>query len=350
MGHVGLTPQTATALGGYRAQGRTAERALDVARDALALQEAGCFSIVFEAIPAAVAELIMARMEIPVIGIGAGTGDRRPGAGVPRPAGDPRGARRPLRQALRRRARRDGRGRRRVRREVRDRTYPAPEHGYSIDDGGARALPRRPSPSTPACAHGAPRLHGRAPDIPLHPGRHGLPGPGVRPEGSASTSTSFAEAGARTSFCTAVDAARSTDARALPRQRAARRARSSRASTRATRHPRHHQRLNQTFVTPIDREDILELGSALDDIVDYTEEVADYLGLYKIEAPMEQAQRLAGVLKEASSEIPEAMPSVRGFRDIRRYTARSTGSRTRAIASAATRSPRCSTTASTRWS
>jgi len=50
MGHVGLTPQTATALGGYRAQGRTAERAVDVARDAIALQEAGCFSIVFEAI------------------------------------------------------------------------------------------------------------------------------------------------------------------------------------------------------------------------------------------------------------------------------------------------------------
>jgi 3-methyl-2-oxobutanoate hydroxymethyltransferase len=72
MGHVGLTPQTATALGGYRAQGRTAERALQVARDAIALQEAGCFSIVFEAIPAAVAELMMARLEIPVIGIGAG--------------------------------------------------------------------------------------------------------------------------------------------------------------------------------------------------------------------------------------------------------------------------------------
>src|SRR5215217_3131945 len=49
MGHVGLTPQTATALGGYRSQGRTAERALEVARDALALQEAGCFACVFEA-------------------------------------------------------------------------------------------------------------------------------------------------------------------------------------------------------------------------------------------------------------------------------------------------------------
>jgi 3-methyl-2-oxobutanoate hydroxymethyltransferase len=72
MGHVGLTPQTATALGGYRAQGRTAQRALAVARDALALQEAGCFSIVFEAIPAAVAAVVTEMLAIPVIGIGAG--------------------------------------------------------------------------------------------------------------------------------------------------------------------------------------------------------------------------------------------------------------------------------------
>jgi 3-methyl-2-oxobutanoate hydroxymethyltransferase len=72
MGHVGLTPQTATALGGYRAQGRTAERARAVLDEALALQEAGCFSIVFEAIPADVTDVIMGQMEIPVIGIGAG--------------------------------------------------------------------------------------------------------------------------------------------------------------------------------------------------------------------------------------------------------------------------------------
>jgi 3-methyl-2-oxobutanoate hydroxymethyltransferase len=72
MGHVGLTPQTATALGGYRAQGRTAQRALSVAHDALALQEAGCFSIVFEAIPAAVSEVVCEHIEVPVIGIGAG--------------------------------------------------------------------------------------------------------------------------------------------------------------------------------------------------------------------------------------------------------------------------------------
>jgi 3-methyl-2-oxobutanoate hydroxymethyltransferase len=72
MGHVGLTPQTATALGGYRSQGRTAERALDVFHDALALQAAGCFSVVFEAIPSALTDAIMPRMEISVIGIGAG--------------------------------------------------------------------------------------------------------------------------------------------------------------------------------------------------------------------------------------------------------------------------------------
>jgi 3-methyl-2-oxobutanoate hydroxymethyltransferase len=72
MGHVGLTPQTASALGGYRSQGRTAERALDVMHDALALQEAGCFAIVFEAIPSALSEVIMPRMRTAVIGIGAG--------------------------------------------------------------------------------------------------------------------------------------------------------------------------------------------------------------------------------------------------------------------------------------
>jgi 3-methyl-2-oxobutanoate hydroxymethyltransferase len=72
MGHVGLTPQTATALGGYRAQGRTAERARAVLDEALELQEAGCFAIVFEAIPADVTDVIMGGMEIPIIGIGAG--------------------------------------------------------------------------------------------------------------------------------------------------------------------------------------------------------------------------------------------------------------------------------------
>jgi 3-methyl-2-oxobutanoate hydroxymethyltransferase len=72
MGHVGLTPQTASALGGFKTQGKTAEAAAKIAEDAFALQAAGCFAIVFEAVPAAVAETLMPRLEIPVIGIGAG--------------------------------------------------------------------------------------------------------------------------------------------------------------------------------------------------------------------------------------------------------------------------------------
>jgi 3-methyl-2-oxobutanoate hydroxymethyltransferase len=72
MGHVGLTPQTATALGGYRAQGRTAERASQVMQDALDLQDAGCFAVVFEAVPADVTDLVMQHLDIVVIGIGAG--------------------------------------------------------------------------------------------------------------------------------------------------------------------------------------------------------------------------------------------------------------------------------------
>ena len=72
MGHVGLTPQTATQLGGFKAQGRTAETASKLAEDTLALQSVGCFAVVFEAIPAGVTEALMERIEVPVIGIGAG--------------------------------------------------------------------------------------------------------------------------------------------------------------------------------------------------------------------------------------------------------------------------------------
>jgi 3-methyl-2-oxobutanoate hydroxymethyltransferase len=72
MGHVGLTPQTATALGGYKAQGKTAASAIQLYEDALALQSVGCFAIVFEAVPAAITEAIVAKLDIPSIGIGAG--------------------------------------------------------------------------------------------------------------------------------------------------------------------------------------------------------------------------------------------------------------------------------------
>jgi 3-methyl-2-oxobutanoate hydroxymethyltransferase len=132
MGHVGLTPQTATALGGYRSQGRTAERALEVARDALALEEAGCFAIVFEAVPAALTETVMPRLEVPVIGIGAGP--------------DTDGQVLVFHDLL---GIYDGHAARFVKRygnvrdamvegvaafadDVRERRYPAPEHGYTM--------------------------------------------------------------------------------------------------------------------------------------------------------------------------------------------------------------------------
>jgi 3-methyl-2-oxobutanoate hydroxymethyltransferase len=72
MGHVGLTPQSATKLGGFRAQGRTADAALKVYDDALALEEAGCFAVVLEAVPAPIAARITEALSVPTIGIGAG--------------------------------------------------------------------------------------------------------------------------------------------------------------------------------------------------------------------------------------------------------------------------------------
>jgi 3-methyl-2-oxobutanoate hydroxymethyltransferase len=133
MGHVGLTPQTATALGGYKAQGKQAGAALRIVREALALQEAGCFSVVFEAIPSAVTEAVMPQMVIPVIGIGAG------------PATD--GQVLVFHDLL---GIREGRGAKFVQRyadllddmiggvaayaeDVRTKRYPGPEHGYAMD-------------------------------------------------------------------------------------------------------------------------------------------------------------------------------------------------------------------------
>lgn len=133
MGHVGLTPQTATSLGGYKAQGRTADSATAIAAGAVALQNAGCFSVVFEAVPSAVTAALMPRMSIPVIGIGAGP--------------DTDGQVLVFHDLL---GIRTGKGARFVKRyadlqdamnagvaayaaDVRAGTYPAAEHGYSID-------------------------------------------------------------------------------------------------------------------------------------------------------------------------------------------------------------------------
>jgi 3-methyl-2-oxobutanoate hydroxymethyltransferase len=133
MGHVGLTPQSSTALGGWKAQGRSAAAAARIAAEALALQDAGCFALVFEAIPSAVSDELMGLIEIPVIGIGAG------------PATD--GQVLVFHDLL---GIRDGLGPRFVKRyanlqaemnegvgafaeDVRMRRYPGPEHTYSID-------------------------------------------------------------------------------------------------------------------------------------------------------------------------------------------------------------------------
>jgi uncharacterized protein len=78
-------------------------------------------------------------------------------------------------------------------------------------------------------------------------------------------------------------------------------------------------RLNSTSVTPIDREDIFALASALDDVVDYIEEGADFMGLYNIEAPMEQAQHLAGVLEDACRNVAQALTRLRGFQELNHY-------------------------------
>lgn len=74
MGHIGLTPQYISQLGGYRVQGKTADAAKELYKDALALQSAGCFGIVFEAVPAPVAQAISQQLRVPSIGIGAGAG------------------------------------------------------------------------------------------------------------------------------------------------------------------------------------------------------------------------------------------------------------------------------------
>src|ERR687892_2048988 len=68
------------------------------------------------------------------------------------------------------------------------------------------------------------------------------------------------------------------------------------------------QRLNSTFVTPIDREDIYALASGLDDVVDFIEEIADFLALYRIEAPMVQAQQQARILNSACQQVAKAIP------------------------------------------
>ncbi len=79
------------------------------------------------------------------------------------------------------------------------------------------------------------------------------------------------------------------------------------------------RRLNTTFVTPIDREDIYALATRMDDIVDFTEEAADFLGLYKIEAPMAQAQALTKVLVASCEQLAMGLENLPSFKDLDKY-------------------------------
>jgi 3-methyl-2-oxobutanoate hydroxymethyltransferase len=142
MGHVGLTPQTATALGGFRAQGKTADRAAKIAEEAKALEEAGCFAIVFEAIPAQIAELLVPKLHVPVIGIGAGAATDGQvlvwhdllgiyGGHTPKFVKRYAELREQMVSAVGEYAA-----------EVRTRSFPAPEHTYAIDEGELEAFRR----------------------------------------------------------------------------------------------------------------------------------------------------------------------------------------------------------------
>lgn len=142
LGHVGLTPQRQNALGGFRVQGKTKDGALGVLEDALAVQEAGCFAVVLEAVPAEVAELITQKLSIPTIGIGAGAGcsgqvlvqtdmagNFPPGRFLPKfvkKYGDVWGESKRAIEAYRD--------------EVKSRQYPAPEHTYPIPEGELEAF------------------------------------------------------------------------------------------------------------------------------------------------------------------------------------------------------------------
>ena len=134
MGHIGLTPQSASKLGGYRVQGRSADDAMRLLHDAQALQDAGCYAIVLEAVPGPVAQAISERLTIPTIGIGAGVGcdgqvlvyhdlvgmfDRFTPKFVRRYAEVGNTISAALRSFVK---------------DVEERNFPAAEHTYSIDD------------------------------------------------------------------------------------------------------------------------------------------------------------------------------------------------------------------------
>ena len=355
MGHVGLTPQTATALGGYRAQGRTAERApRRCMQDALALQEAGCFAIVFEAIPAEVTDLVMAHMEI--------AGDRhrrrpvdgRPGARPARPARRPRRPRRRSSSPVRRRPRRDGARRRaRTRTPCATRASRRPEHTLlasppeELERLRAR-LPRRHAPRTTG---EAPR---RAATFTVPAVRSATLARRWRACPSCSLPREreffdlFEEAGAnivRAAEMLERDArvvAREVRARARDPALPSRRATGSRttSSSGSTRRSSRRSTARTSSRSP----------PALDDIVDFTEEVADFLGLYRIEAPMDQAHGAGeGAARRPPPDRRGAAAAAHASGHLATTSSRSTASRTTATARARGAGVAVRARASTRW-
>ena len=142
MGHVGLTPQTVNALGGFKTQGKTAASAARVAEEALALQAAGCFALVFEAVPAQIAKALVPRLDVPVIGIGAGPATDGQVLVFHDLLGITQGhvPKFVKRYAEAGEAMVDG-----VKTyadEVRSRTFPAPEHTYSVEPDELAAFER----------------------------------------------------------------------------------------------------------------------------------------------------------------------------------------------------------------
>ena len=175
MGHVGLTPQTATALGGFKAQGRTADSAVKIAEEALALQAAGCFAIVFEAVPAAISAVLVPKLSVPVIGIGAGPATDGQvlvwhdllgiyGGHTAKFVKRYAELRPEMVRAVGAYAS-----------EVRERSFPGPEHSYSIEPEELRRVSPLPRPGEPR-ERGASAATGRRPRSELGSG------PGNRPD------------------------------------------------------------------------------------------------------------------------------------------------------------------------
>ena len=308
MGHVGLTPQTATSLGGYRAQGRTAERASQVMQDALELQAAGCFAVVFEAIPTQVTDMVMEHMDIVVIGIGAGPATDGQVLVLHDLLAVHRGhVAKFVRQFADVRSEMDARGRG-VRGSGQVQGVPGRRARLLDPARGARAAARRGrrggmrrrttgSDGYARARHGAPVTAVHAPRAGvLRPLRGG--GGEHRPRRRA-CSRRCSSPGRRSP---------SSPARSCSPSRRATGSRTT-SSTSSTRRSSRRSTARTSSRSP----------PGLDDILDFTEEVADFLGLYRIEAPMDQAIELAKVLHQASRQVAEALPRLRTQEDVSHY-------------------------------